>query len=353
MKRLGLLAVVTLLTAVWALADSPERAAAQADAGFVDANGARLYYEIHGEGEPLLLISGLGMNHLGWALQTPVYAQEFKVIVFDPRGTGQSSSPEGVDYSISLLADDAAALLDALGVDAAHVYGVSLGGMIAQEVALRHPEKVRSLVLGATWPGGPHTVPPGDDAAVALAEFVGSGESITPALLEVLFSPGFLADRGAEFLEFGQRLAEYPATPAEVLAAQAGAGGRHDAYDRLPEITAPTLVIHGTDDTLIPTENGRILAERIPGAELFLLEGARHGYLFEKQAESDAAILDFLHRHLGAAPAPVEALPATGSGGSLRESGGGVAVWWYALLGASALLAVVGLASLRMAGRRR
>jgi len=293
------------------------------------------------------------MNHLGWALQVPVYAHEFRVIVFDNRGTGQSSFPEGVDYTIALLADDAAALLDTLGVDAAHVYGVSLGGMVAQEVALRHPEKVRSLILGATWPGGPHTVPPGDDAAAALVDFVETGESITPAFLEVLFSPGYIAEPSPELLEFGQLLADYPATPTEILAAQAGAAGRHDTYDRLPEITAPTLVIHGTDDTLIPTENGRILAERIPGAELVLLEGARHGYLFEKQAESDAAVLDFLRRHSGVAPAAPAVLPATGSGGVLVGDGGGTAVWWYALSAGSALLAMAGLASLWKAGSPR
>jgi pimeloyl-ACP methyl ester carboxylesterase len=335
---------VALLMGLWTLGNPPERVVAQVDAGFADVNGARLYYEVSGEGEPLLLLSGLGMNHLGWALQIPVYAREFKVIAFDNRGTGQSSSPEGVDYTIALLADDAAALLDALGVDAAHVYGVSLGGMIAQEMALRHPEKVRSLILGATWPGGPNTVPPEASAAAALAEFVGSGESITPAFFDVLFSPGFLADHGAEFLELGQLLADYPATPTEVLTAQAGAAARHDTYDRLPEITAPTLVIHGTDDTLIPTENGRILAERIPGAELILLEGARHAYLWEKQAESDAAILDFLRRHSGVASAPPVELPATGSGGVLAESGGSTAVWWYVLPAASALLILCGLA---------
>jgi 3-oxoadipate enol-lactonase len=351
MKRLGLLAVVALLTGLCALGDAPEHAAAQVDAGFVDVNGARLYYEVSGEGEPLLLIPGLGMNHLGWALQVPVYAREFKVITFDNRGTGQSSSPEGVDYTIALLADDAADLLDALGVDVAHVYGVSLGGMIAQEVALRHPEKVRSLILGATWPGGPHTVPPEASAAAALTELVSSGESITPALLDVLFSPEFLAEGGAEFLEFAQQLADYPATPTEVLAAQARAAGAHDTYDRLPEITAPTLVIHGTDDPLIPTENGRILAERIPGAELLLLEGARHAYLWEKQAESDAAILDFLRRHSGVASAPPVELPSTGSGGVLAPSGGDTVVWWYVFSAASVVLAVAGLAGL--VGARR
>jgi pimeloyl-ACP methyl ester carboxylesterase len=271
---------------------------APAQSGFADANGARLYYEVYGEGEPLLLIMGLGANHLSWAAQVPVYAREFQVIVFDNRGTGQSDFPEGVDYTIPLLADDAAALLDALGVDAAHVYGVSMGGMIAQEMALRHPEKVRSLILGATSPGGPHAVPPDTQVLRALIDQGAAIDRVvSPALLEVLFSPAYLAGHVSELREKFQRLADYPATSPEAYAAQLRAAARHDTYDRLPDIAAPTLVLHGTDDPLLPVGNARILAERIPGAKLVLLEGARHAYLLEKQAEADTAVLDFLHAH--------------------------------------------------------
>jgi pimeloyl-ACP methyl ester carboxylesterase len=267
-------------------------------AGFADADGARLYYEVYGEGEPLLLIMGLGANHLSWTGQIPVYAREFRVIVFDNRGTGQSDFLAGVDYTISLLADDAAALLDALGIDAAHVYGVSMGGMIAQEMALRHPEKVRSLILGATSPGGAHAVSPDAQALRALLDQGAAVDSaVNPALLDVLISPAYLAEHRADLLEKFQGLADYPATSPEAYAAQLQAAARHDTYDRLPDIAAPTLVLHGTDDPLLPVGNARILAERIPGAKLVLLEGARHGYILEKQAEADAAVLDFLHAH--------------------------------------------------------
>jgi 3-oxoadipate enol-lactonase len=265
--------------------------------GFADANGARLYYEVYGDGEPLLLIMGLGANHLSWAAQVPVYAREFRVIVFDNRGTGQSDFPEGVDCTIPLLADDAAALLDFLGVDAAHVYGVSMGGMIAQEMALRHPEKVRSLILGATWPGGPHAVAPKPEALQALIDQGAAVDRVvSPALLDVLFSPDYLAKHGSELLQNFQRMADYPRTSPEVYMAQLLAIERFDTYDRLPDIAAPTLVLHGTDDPLLPVANARILAERIPGAKLVLFEGARHGYM-EKQAEADAAVLDFLRAH--------------------------------------------------------
>jgi pimeloyl-ACP methyl ester carboxylesterase len=265
------------------------------DFGLAEVNGARLYYEIYGEGEPLLLIMGLGANHLAWTAQIPVYAREFQVIVFDNRGTGQSDFPKNVDYTIPLLADDAAALLDALGVDSAHVYGISMGGMIAQEMALRHPERVRSLILGGTTPGGPHAVAPDRDTLLALLDQGAAVDRrLSPALLDVLFSPEYLAERGPELLERFRGIAYYPPTSREAYTAQLQAAARHDAYDRLPDIAAPTLVLHGTEDPLVPAANGRILAERIPAATLVLLEGARHGYLIEKQAEADAAVLDFL-----------------------------------------------------------
>ena len=267
--------------------------------GFADANGARLYYEVYGKGEPLLLIMGLGANHLGWAAQVPVYAHEFKVIVFDNRGTGQSDFPQGVDMTIPLLADDATALLDFLGIDSAHVYGISMGGMIAQEMALRHPEKVRSLILGATSPGGSHAVPPDPQAIAALTEQGSTGGgAFNPAVLDLLFSPAYLAEHRSELVEKFGGLANYPPTSPEAFTAQLRAAGRHDTYDRLPDIAAPTLVIHGTDDPVLPVGNGRILAERIPGAKLVLFEGARHAYM-EKQAEADAAVLDFLRAHSG------------------------------------------------------
>jgi 3-oxoadipate enol-lactonase len=272
---------------------------APAQSGFADANGARLYYEVYGKGEPLLLIMGLGANHLGWAAQVPVYAREFRVIVFDNRGTGQSSFPEGVDCTIPLMADDATALLDFLGVDSAHVYGISMGGMIAQEMALRHPEKVRSLILGATSPGGSHAVPPDAQGIAPLIEQGSAGDgAFNPALLDLLFSPAYLAEHRSELVEKFGGLANYPPTSPEAFAAQLRAAARHDTYDRLPDIAAPTLVLHGTDDPVLPVTNGRILAERIPGAQLVIFEGARHAYM-EKQAEADAAVLDFLRAHSG------------------------------------------------------
>jgi 3-oxoadipate enol-lactonase len=270
------------------------------ETGFADANGAHLYYEVYGKGEPLLLIPGTGNPHLRWTKQVPVYAREFKVIVYDPRGTGQSSFPQGVEVTTALMADDAAALLDTLGVDSAHVYGISLGGMVAQEVALRHPEKVRSLILGATTPGGSHAVQGEGWAIAALVAAATQGAAASQEsqeqFLQTVFSPGYLAEHLQEAIA-AFVFPNYPQTPPESMIAHLRCSASHDTYDRLPSITAPTLVIDGADDPLVPAENSRILAERIPGAQLILLEGARHLYIVEKQAEADAAVLDFLRRH--------------------------------------------------------
>jgi 3-oxoadipate enol-lactonase len=266
------------------------------EAGFADANGARLYYEVYGKGEPLLLIPGRGTNHLSWADEVPAYAPEFKVILFDPRGTGQSSFPEGVESSMALLADDAAGLLDALGVDAAHVLGWSLGGMVAQEMALRHPDKVRSLILGDTTPGGLHSIPAEDWTTAALVASTTQGPT-APNFLELFFPPDYLAEHRSEAIDYVKRIFAGPPMPPQAAVAQLQAQTGHDTYDRLPSITAPTLVVHGADDPLIPAENGRILAERIPGAELILVEGSRHLVAPDKAAEVRAAVLGFLRRH--------------------------------------------------------
>jgi 3-oxoadipate enol-lactonase len=345
--------------AVEAPAEEPEPVAT----GFADANGARLYYEVYGDGEPLLMITGIGLDHESWADVVPAFAPEFKVIVFDPRGTGQSSFPEGVDPTMAVMADDAAALLDALGVDAAHVFGWSMGGMVAQEAALRHPEKIRSLILGASTPGGPHSIPSEDWALAALTAFLMQGRDVTtPDFLETLFSPAYVADHRSEAIEYVQRINAGPPAPAPVIAAQAQALASHDTYDRLPSITAPTLIINGTDDPIVPVENARILAERIPGAELTLVEGARHLAGTEKPAEVVGAMLDFLRRHAGQAPAPAAraapapapaSLPSAGSGGLLDAQGGGVPVWWHALAAGGALLLAGGLVGLGINRYRR
>jgi pimeloyl-ACP methyl ester carboxylesterase len=237
-------------------------------------DGTRLHYEVHGSGEPVLLVMGLGSNAYGWYRAIPWLSERYQAIAFDNRGTGRSEVPPG-PYSIAQMAADAAAVLDAAGHDRAHVVGASLGGMIAQRFALTYPRRLRSLVLVCTTPGGPN-------AARASSE-------VMQAMVQGGEDPATLYRRNAWFLygedtrrhhperieEDLEQRARIPTPPAGYLGQLQAAMG-HDTWTELPSIAAPTLVVHGDADLLIPTDSGRLLAGRIPGAELVLVPGAGH-----------------------------------------------------------------------------
>ena len=261
----------------------------------------QMYYEVRGSGEPLLLIMGLGGNAAGWEMQIPYFSRQYQVIVFDNRGAGRSDKPEG-PYTISQMADDGVGLLDALAITSAHVYGISMGGMIAQEMALRHPARMRALVLGATMAGGPDAVMAGPEviqqwasaATMPLEQAIASG-------LPFLYSDEFIARNEERLVRRALQLAHLM-PPVDALQRQFAAITQFNVYDRLQRIRVPTLVITGTDDRIVPAENSRILAERIPGAELVELKGAGHGFLVEREEEANAAVADFLRRHRSARP---------------------------------------------------
>jgi 3-oxoadipate enol-lactonase len=256
------------------------------------------YYEIHGEGESLLMLAGHGQHSGQWTTMVPEYSKKYRAIIFDCRGTGRSDKPD-MAYTMRMMADDARGLLDAVGVDAAHVFGVSMGGMIAQEFALNYPDRVISLILGCTTCGGTKTIPP---SAEARAFFTGpemariSAEEGARRVAPWLWSQKFL-DRHPEVMEQHVALTlQYP-TPSHGHAGQSKAMARHDTYDRLPGIKAPTLVISGGADRIVPVENSRLLASRIPHAELVILENAGHGFTVDAADEASRIILDFLERH--------------------------------------------------------
>ncbi len=259
------------------------------------ANGIDLYYETHGRGEPLLLIAGLGATGELWDNQVPILEREFQVITFDNRGAGRSGKP-AEPYSIAQFADDTAALMDALGIDSAFVYGESMGGLITQEFGVRHPQRARALVLGCTTFGGPKSVPLPPQAASALSPAESAGtEAALDQALSVFFSPQF-AERDRD--EAVRRMKSYQSLrpPANAYGRQLAACLTFDFYDRLPQIKAPTLVINGEDDALIPSENSRIMAERIPDAELVLFPKTVHLYFDELPEESAKTVIDFLRR---------------------------------------------------------
>lgn len=254
--------------------------------------GISLYYESTGAGAPVLLVMGLGMNATGWWRTVPVLADAgLRVLAFDNRGVGRSDRPSG-PYTTAAMADDAAAVLDAAGVERAHVYGISLGGMIAQEIALRHPHRVERLVLGATTPGGSKAIL-ADEATLAFFHRRGQmgAEEAVWASVPYNYAARTRAEHGERVAEDIRRRLRFPIEP-EPYAAQLAASLGHDTYDRLASITAPTIVVHGTDDVMVPPANGRVLAERIPHAQLIELPGAAHLYPTDEPT-ADRQIADF------------------------------------------------------------
>jgi 3-oxoadipate enol-lactonase len=257
------------------------------DAGF--------YYESFGEGHPLVLIRGLGSNADHWYEQTPVLSKEYRVVVFDNRGVARSSDPGG-ELSILMMAQDVLGLLDHLKIERAHVFGLSMGGMIAQELAIHYPERVSGLILASTHCGGRHQVTASEEVRSVLMDMIhtASDESKLKAAA-CLFYKETLEKRPEVARRYSEISLKRPAS-AKTLSKQWEAILKHDAFDRLPRIKAPTLVLTGDADVLIPPENSKILAERIPGAELKIISGGGHQVLVEQPEACNAAVLDFLRK---------------------------------------------------------
>jgi 3-oxoadipate enol-lactonase len=246
--------------------------------------GVRLYHETHGDPDapPLVLLEGLGGDIPGWRRNIPHLAAELFVVAYDFRGNGRSDPPDG-PATMATFVEDTVALLAHLHIERAHLYGQSFGGLVAQEMALTHQDRVRSLVLAATHCGGRHVVP--SRARVPKGK---------PYL--ALYSESFAAaypEHVAEDLRVGSRNPQKPLGRRRQWKAMQG----FDAYERLPEIAVPTLVLHGTEDRMVDVANARILADRIPQGELVLLEGAGHVYHSEQAEKSDRVVVDFVGRH--------------------------------------------------------
>jgi 3-oxoadipate enol-lactonase len=256
---------------------------------FAENKGARIYWDEQGSGEPLLLIMGLSYPSYMWHRSRPVFAKSYRTIALDNRGVGQSDVPPGA-YSIALMASDAAAVLDAAGIESAHVFGASMGGMIAQEFALQYPHRVRSLILGSTAAGGPHAVQAQPEALEALLRRDVTPEQAKEAIIPFIYDPGTPRERIDEDMVI--RMKWYP-TPQGYMGQLQGIFG-WEASSRLAQITAPTLVIHGESDRLVPPANARLIAERIPGAKLVLIPHASHIFETDQPAAAHHAILEFL-----------------------------------------------------------
>jgi pimeloyl-ACP methyl ester carboxylesterase len=251
----------------------------------VDAGGTELHFVRAGSGEPLLLIQGMSATHKAWG--RPFLApleRSFECIVFDNRGMGLSG-PAQTPFTIADMAGDVTALLDALAIESAHVVGISMGGMIAQELALAHPERIRSLTLGATYCGGPEgkLMDPADLQMLAAAMASGDRERVLRAMWEINLSPTFRADEG-RFAEFCEMANALPA-PREVIVQQMQACAAHDTSSRLATVEVPTQVVHGTADRLLAVENGIQIAALL-SVEPQLLDGVGHLFWWEQPERS-------------------------------------------------------------------
>jgi pimeloyl-ACP methyl ester carboxylesterase len=260
----------------------------------VDSAGASIYWEEHGRGEPLLLIMGLGVTLEGWSRIGPVLADRYRTILFDNRGSGRSDVPPG-PYAIETMAEDAIAVLDAAAAKRAHVFGISMGGMIAQELALRHPDRVTSLILGCTAPGGRDAVPASREVIAAL----GARQSMTREQAMWTMAP-YIYDastpRARIEEDFARRLSA--TVTADGYFAQLGAiRAWTGSLSRLPSLTMPTLVIHGETDQLVPPDNGRIIARAIPGARRLMIPNASHIFTTDQFDTARDAVLAFLKEH--------------------------------------------------------
>jgi len=258
---------------------------------YAENNKTKIYWEETGAGEPLLLIMGLGGSHREWRRLLPALTGKYRVIVFDNRGAGETSVTDEA-FSIPLMASDARAVLDAANVESAHILGMSMGGMIAQEFALQYPEKTRSLILSVTNCGGRESVPAQPEVYFALQ---GRGAS-TPedafwAMAPFIYDANTLREELAADLAAREGKFTKPENFMRQLQAIIGWQGTHQ---RLADIQVQTLVLHGKNDQLIPCANAQILADQIPNAELVEFDNASHIFMTDQPEKSAAAILEFL-----------------------------------------------------------
>ena len=260
------------------------------------SNGIELYYEIHGAGQPLVLISGLGYSLWQWHKMVPFLAEHFQVLTFDNRGVGQSDKPAG-PYTAQMLAADTAGLLDALGIEKAIIAGHSMGGFIAQAMALDFPQKVAKLILCSTNFGGPHHVPVTPEAMKVLTDVTSDALTRFKNGLAVSTAPGW-SEKNPEMIEewIHWRVAN-PIDPAPYQAQMAiGFGLMPEAAafeNKLPRLNVPTLILFGVHDKVVPPENASLLAEKIAGSKVVIFPDAGHFFPIEIAEAASRTITDF------------------------------------------------------------
>jgi pimeloyl-ACP methyl ester carboxylesterase len=262
--------------------------------GKVRVKDVEVAYHIHGSGEPLILIGGFTMTKEAWSLQIAGLEKRFKVLSFDNRGVGETVYPPG-PFTVEEMAADTVGLMDAVGMNSAHVFGVSMGGLIAQILLLDYPDRVKRATLGCTTHGGRHAIQPQPEVMATLAR--AADPSLAPAdairmRIPVIFGKRFIKEEPDKVEEFVRASLKHWPTPE-------GAGGQIKALStfnvkrRLGEIQHPVLVVTGSEDRMMPPENSRLLAEGIQGAQLHMVEGAGHAFHQERPDEVNRVLTEF------------------------------------------------------------
>lgn len=263
---------------------------------FIEAGDLKICYELKGSGYPLVLIMGFSGNMDWWDPEfIEALAAKYHVLVFDNRGAGRTVTPETGDFTLEMFANDTALLMEKLGIVRAHVFGFSMGGLIAQLLALRHPEKVSRLVLGGTFCGGRETVLPTPEVSKMLMENSGGIDGMCARTLQLMFPERFVAGNPGFARSFIERCRRAPVT-AHNARRQLVASMKTGTWQRLTEIQIPVLVATGTEDILISPENSRILAQRIPGAELVEYADSGHCFMSTAREKCLKDIIDFFNR---------------------------------------------------------
>src|SRR5919201_2467339 len=258
----------------------------------VDVGDQTLYYEVHGQGEPLVLVMGLGGDTLAWLPQIRAFSERYRTVVFDNRDAGRSSMANG-PYEIRDMAADGLGLIDALELDSFHLLGLSMGGAIAQEMALGGPDRVRTLTLAMTWAWSGAWARKQSEVWGARVQRMSLEERVDELMLLNQSEDFFENQETADWLR-GMMLQNPNPQPPEAFARQLDAISRHNARDRLHSLTMPVHVIGGNRDILVPLWKSEELARLIPGAKLTVIEGGPHGSWIERAEEFNRLVLDFI-----------------------------------------------------------
>lgn len=256
-----------------------------------------IYYEVYGPpaAPPLVLIGGWASYRWIWFRQVPTFKEKYRVVVFDNRGAGKSSKPD-YPYTIEMMAADTIGLMDALDIQTAHILGISMGGLIAQQIAISYPNRVRSLILSSTHFGGANYIPMDDKTMallIALPTETISKEQARDMRYRATFSPWFLEENRSIINQIDEWAEKLP-TPLYAQVHQSSATGEFDSEAELNRIIAPTLILHGANDRAVPTKNGELLAERIPNSRLKIIRDAAHFAIIEKYAEFNNEVMNFI-----------------------------------------------------------